>query len=242
MNLRVAWLVAMGAAFGSVVVAQDNVMKPAAVVATQFVRLAAFDFAALLPAPPPAGSLAARVDLEAVLQVQAWRTPEQIAWAKLVEKDQVFNHAAVLGAWFTSERLPLTAAFFTAIGDDLRAIDPVAKQPFLRARPWAVDSRVQPCVAQPASTSYPSGSATQSFVWAELLAELIPAKRDELLARAHRAAWGRVIGGVHFPSDVVAGEIVARAYLAEARKSAAFRAALERSRNEVNTASTVSRQ
>ena len=79
-------------------------------------------------------------------------------------------------------------------------------------------------------------------MWAEFLAELIPAKRDELLARAHRAAWGRVIGGVHFPSDVLAGETVARAYLAEARKSAAFRAALERSRNEVNTASTVSRQ
>lgn len=240
MNLRVAWLVAMGAAFGSVVLAQDNVMKPAAVVATQFVRLAAFDFAALLPAPPPAGSLAARVDLEAVLQVQAWRTPEQVAWAKLVEKDQVFNHAAELGPWFTADRLPLTAAFFTAIGDDLRAIDPVAKQPFRRARPWAVDSRVQPCVAQPASTSYPSGSATQAFVWAELLTEMIPAKRDELSARAHRAAWGRVIGGVHFPSDVVIGEIVARAYLAEARKSAAFRETLERSRNEVNAASSAS--
>lgn len=214
-----------------------NVMKPpAAAPAVKFVRLAAFDFAALLPAPPAKDTLAAQVDLEAVLQVQAWRTPEQIAWAKLVEKDQVFNHAAVLGAWFTAERLPATAAFFTALGEDLRAIDPVAKQPFLRPRPWVVDARVQPCVTQPASSSYPSGSGMQSFVWAELLGEMIPAKRDELIARAHRAGWGRVIGGVHFPSDVVAGQRLAEAYLKEARKSTAFREALERSGNEVNAA------
>ena len=217
--------------------AQENVMKaarPIAAPTVRFVAPTALDYVALLPVPPVQGTLAAQVDIEAVLQVQAWRTPEQVAWAKVVEKDQVFNHAAVLGAWFTAERLPATVAFFTALGEDLRAIDPVAKQPFLRPRPSVVDARVQPCVTQPASSSYPSGSGMQSFVWAELLAEMIPAKRAELLARAHRAAWGRVLGGVHFPSDVVAGQRLAEAYLKEARKSAAFREALERSRNEMS--------
>ncbi len=210
--------------------------RPAAAPTVRFVAPTALDYAAILPVPPAKDTLAAQVDLEAVLQVQVWRTPEQIAWAKLVEKDQVFNHAGVLGAWFTAERLPATAAFFTALGQDLRAIDPVAKQPFLRPRPWVVDARVQPCVTQPASSSYPSGSGMQSFVWAELLAEMIPAKRDELIARAHRAAWGRVIGGVHFPSDVVAGQRLAEAYLKEARKNPAFVTALARSRDELNAA------
>ena len=95
---------------------------------------------------------------------------------------------------------------------------------------------MQPCVTQPASSSYPSGSGMQSCVWADLLAEMIPAKRDELIARAHRAGWGRVIGGVHFPSDVVAGQRLAEAYLKEARKSPAFVTALARSRDEVNAA------
>lgn len=211
---------------------QDTVMRApamakaaAAPVAPQFVKLEAFDFRALLPEPPAAGSLAARTDLEAVLQVQAWRTPEQVAWARVVDKDSVFLHAEILGAGFTAERLPVTAAFFKRVADDMRALDGAAKKPFLRPRPTTIDPRVQPCVTLPTSTSYPSGSAMQAFVWAELLAEAVPAKRTELMARAHRAAWGRVIGGVHFPSDVVAGALLADVYLAEARKSAAFREA-----------------
>ncbi len=229
--LGAAGLALGGAAAG----AQENVMAPPAAnvmapragtagapAAPHFVRLAAFDFRALLPAPPTAGSLDARADLETVLQVQAWRTPEQVAWARRVARDSVFFNGEVLGAWFGEERLPLTAAFFRQVGDDLRALDGAAKLPFLRARPSAVDARVQPCVDLPTSSSYPSGSGMQAFVWAELLAEIFPAQRAALLERASRAAWGRVIGGVHFPSDVVAGRKLAEAYLAVAREVPEF--------------------
>ena len=212
--------------------AVENVMKPT-VAAAHFVNVAAFDFRALLPEPPVAGSLAAESDLMAVRRAQAERTPEQVAWAKLVERDAVFNNASVLGAWFEKEKLPRTAEFFQQIGDDLRAMDGASKKPFLRARPTVVDPGLQPCVAVPASTSYPSGSAMQAFVWAELLAEAWPAKRGELLERAERAAWGRVIGGVHFPSDLVGGKRLAGVFLAEARKSAEFRAGLEACREEL---------
>jgi acid phosphatase (class A) len=211
--------------------AQENVMAPPgstkAAAQPFFVRLDAFDFRALLPAPPAAGSLAARTDLETVLQVQAWRTPEQVDWAKRVARDSVFFNREVLGAWFSEERLPLAAAFFRRLGDDIRALDGAAKLPFQRLRPSAVDPRVQPCVELPTSSSYPSGSGMQAFVWAELLAEIFPAQRDALLARASRAAWGRVIGGVHFPSDVVAGRTLATAYLAIARTVPEFARQLE---------------
>ena len=183
--------------------------------------------------PPAPGSVAAQAELDIVLQVQAWRTPEQVAWAQRVEKDSVYNQPEIVGAWFTPENLPRTAAFFKDIGDDLRAFDAAAKKPFLRPRPSAVDPAVRPCVTVPASTSYPSGSGMQAQVWAELLAELFPEKRDALLDRAQRAGWGRVIGGVHFPSDIVAGRLIARAYFEECRKHAAFRDALEACRREV---------
>lgn len=226
----------------SVAPAQENVMRPAVPVpapanagpmAPQFVSLTAFDFRALLPEPPAAGSIAAQSDLEAVLQVQAWRTPEQVAWALRVEKDSVFNHAEILGGWFGAERLPRAEMFFKRLADDMRALDGAAKKPFLRPRPSMIDPRVQPCVTLPTSTSYPSGSGMQAFVWAQLLAEAVPAKRDALMARAHRAAWGRVIGGVHFPNDVVAGARLADAYLVEARKNAAFREAWAAARDEI---------
>jgi acid phosphatase (class A) len=200
----------------------ENVMRPPQTPKAQFVALEVFDFAALLPPPAARGSVAEQAELETVLQVQAWRSAEQVAWAKLIERDTVFNHANLFGEWFTPQRLPQTAKFFQRLGEDMRAIDGAAKKPFQRPRPSAIDARIIPCVALPASTSYPSGSALQAFVWAELLSEVFPERADALRARAERAAWGRVIGGVHFPSDVIAGRRLAPVYLAAARKHPEF--------------------
>ncbi|MEO5960633.1 MAG: phosphatase PAP2 family protein [Opitutaceae bacterium] len=212
----------------------ENVMSGgAAKSVVHYVNPAALDVAKIIAPPPKEGSIAALADLEAVLAVQTWCTSEQIAWAKRIERDEIFNHASILGSWFKKENLPLTTAFFTDLGEDLRALDAVAKKPFLRPRPSAIDRRVEPCVSVPASTSYPSGSALQAFVWAEILADLFPEKKEDVMARAHRVAWGRVIGGVHFPSDLVAGRVLAEAFLKECDKSRAFRDALEMSRREI---------
>jgi acid phosphatase (class A) len=228
--------------FGSAVIfvlpgrSQENMMQPGALVVSvlnRFARIDALDMKSIVPPPPAAGSVAAQSELQTLLQIQAWRTDEQVAWARTVARDVVFNCAAIIGSWFTPERLPRTTAFFNLIADDMKALDALAKKPFLRQRPSQVDARIEPCVTTPPSTSYPSGSATQSLVWAELLAEVFPAKREELLNRAERAAWGRVIGGVHYPSDLVAGQMLARAYLAECRKSQVFQEAFAASRAEL---------
>lgn len=213
----------------------------ATAVPVRFMDAAALDYANLLPPPPAEGSVAALADLEAVLQVQAWRTPEQVEWAKRVERDSVFYNANVVGEWFTKENVPLATVFFKDLDNDLRAIDSAAKKPFLRPRPPKADSRVQPCVTLGTSTGYPSGSAIQAFVWAELLSEVWPEKRAELVARAHRAAWGRLLGGVHYPSDLVAGRLLAEPFLAECRKSAEFRERWEACRAELREAAVQGR-
>jgi acid phosphatase (class A) len=65
-----------------------------------------------------------------------------------------------------------------------------------------------------------------------VLAEIFPDKRDALLDRAHRAAWGRVLAGVHFPTDLIGGELMAEAIVAKLKESEAFRAAVEKCRTE----------
>lgn len=219
------------------VVAAENVMTlaPAATPspAPRYVKPEAFAFARLVAPPPAADSLAGEADLAVVQHVQRERTPEQIAWAKATERDAIFNHAEIIGAWFSEARLPRTAAFFKALDGDLRAIDRAAKQPFLRRRPYDLDPAIELCVTRPTSTSYPSGTAIQAFVWAELLAEAFPQHRAALLTRARRVSWGRVIGGVHFPSDIMAGEKLAPAFLAAVRESAEFRADWEACRREL---------
>jgi acid phosphatase (class A) len=218
--------------------AQGNVMTPATgSVASRFVTVSAFNLPQLLPAPPAPGSLAAQSDLEVVLQIQAWRTPEQVAWAKTVEKQTVFTiYGEIMGAAFTPERVPALVALLKQVTDDVRPVSDAAKKVHPRARPYVVDPRVKPCVDAPQNDTYPSGHALSSYLMAEVLAELAPDRRDALLDQAHRAAWGRILGGVHFPTDIEAGRILAAAVIVELRKSAAFREALDQCRAEFSAA------
>lgn len=215
--------------------AQEMATKatPAKVAVAHFIKPTAVDCAMILPPPPAAGTLSARADLEAVLQMQAWRTPEQVVWAKRIEKNDAFIFGDVIGAWFTRENLPLTAALLKDVDEDRRAVTDVAKNLFARPRPWVVDPRVQPCVEKPTNDSYPSGHATSIFTRAGVLAEIFPEKKVEIFEFAHRAAWGRVYGGVHFPSDLVGGWTLAEPVVEELNKSAAFQAQIETCRAEI---------
>lgn len=225
--------IATAALRGPLASAQDYAMNAAAAgKGGHFVQTAEFEIARILPAPPASGSLAARADLEAVLQAQAWRTPEQEAWARLIDKDTPFNQASVLGAWFTKENLPVTAALINEVTEDVNAVGALTKALYARPRPPQVDARVKPVVPVPATASYPSGHCTRAFAWAAVLAEIFPEKRSELLARAERSAWGRVLAGVHFPSDTIGGRLLAEAVIAKMRERPAFRAAVEKCRAE----------
>ena len=197
-----------------------------------FLQPAAIDFKAILPPPPAAGTLGALGDLESVLQAQAARTPAEIAWAKFVERDNVFNHASVLGAWFSKEKLPATEQFLREVSDDMYTVSRGAKGLFPRPRPFLVDASIKPCVDRPDSGSYPSGHSMQAFVWAMVLGDIFPEQQSALLARAHEAAWGRVMGGVHFPTDLVGGRLLAEAIVAELRKNPAYQAGVEKCRAE----------
>jgi acid phosphatase (class A) len=167
------------------------------------------------------------------LQAQSWRTPEHIAWAKRVDKNDAFMWSDVIGALFTRENLPLTAALLKDTDEDRHEITEVAKKLFARARPWVVDPKVQPCVGKPSNDSYPSGHTTSFFTRAGVLAEIFPEKREELFEFAHRAAWGRVHAGVHFPSDLVGGWVLAEPIVAVIKKSPAFQERVSQVRNEI---------
>lgn len=203
---------------------------PAAEAGGKFLIGSTLDLRQILPAPPPPESPAGQADLETVLQVQAARTPAQMAWAREVEDDSLYANARVLGEWFTAKNLPLTGAFFASVDADVNFLGP--KKYFMRPRPPFADARVKPCVHVTDTSSYPSGHAVRAWVWAELLAEIFPESREALTERARAVCWGRVIGGAHFPSDTTAGRRLADAVVAELLKNAAVRAEIARCRAE----------
>jgi len=210
----------------------EGTVAPVAV--GHFFSPGSIDWKAVLPPPPAPGSIAALGDLETVLQVQAARTPADIAWAKLIVQDNYFaDYGDVLGPWFEEKNLPVLAEFFRQVSADAWLVGNRMKNLYPRQRPPVVEPLVQPCVEIPKTNSYPSGHSLRAFVMAAVLGDVFPDRQAELEVRAHRVAWGRIIGGVHFPTDDVGGRIVARAIVAELRKSPAYRAAVEKCRAEV---------
>jgi acid phosphatase (class A) len=83
------------------------------------------------------------------------------------------------------------------------------------------------------SYSYPSGHATYGAVTGILLANMVPEKRRELFARGWDYGESRVVGGVHFPTDVESGRIEATAMVALMMQNADFRADLAAARVEL---------
>ena len=118
--------------------------------------------------------------------------------------------AIALGADLASRRrLPLgalvaTAAYFVAAG-----LSSWLKNVFDRPRPSVVDPAVHPLVDVPHSYAMPSGHATSAFAAAVAVGLVYPSLRWPLVVLAALIALSRVWLGVHYPGDVVAGQVLA---------------------------------
>jgi acid phosphatase (class A) len=185
-------------------------------------------------APPPADdSDQTKAEINELLDLQKNRTPDMEKAAQADQEEVVFRFADVLGADFATEKLPLTTAFFAKVhkaeGDN---VDP-AKDVWGRPRPFLKDSRIQPCVKLSKSGSYPSGHATTGTLFGIFLARMIPEKKAELFARAQIFAHNRMVGGVHYRSDIEAGRIAGTLIAAELWRKAGFRKEFEEAKKEL---------
>jgi len=187
--------------------------------------------AAAVGAPPAAGSDEAKADLAIVLWEQERRTAADLARAASEEELTLAAYAEVLGD-ADPARHPRTMALLELARNDAWAAAGPIKQRYARPRPFVADPRVRPAVALETTASFPSGHATRGVLFALLLAELRPDLREALLARGRLIGFDRVIGGVHFPSDVAAGQRLGRALFERLRPTAPYQAALQAARAE----------
>jgi acid phosphatase (class A) len=163
------------------------------------------NLAQILPAPPRDGSAQSIQELEEILLFQKTRTREMIIYAQDDCEKSVFRFATVFGLSFNEKNLPATAAFFKkTMKTGSGMISPV-KDSWKRTRPYKADKRVIPCLKLPSGYSYPSDHASTGRLIAIILARMIPEKREEIMKRSREFAENRVIGGVHYRSDIEAG-------------------------------------
>ena len=142
--------------------------------------------------------------------LHANRTPQLIAasWALLRRQPSVF--ASALGVDMTKSTPMISAGLrqFLALVDG--ACDQI-KQQVRRPRPYLSHPNLQPCLPPEAGFSFPSGHASWYTAAADLLADLLPQRRERLLEMAQHGDASRVMCGVHYHSDVLAAQRLGRA-------------------------------
>lgn len=181
-------------------------------------------FAAAFAPPPPRGSAAERAELDELLALQRARTPAEVDAARADRKTEISRFYGVLGLKDPSARLPKTEAIAQSVEDDLRPLVRAAKDRYLRLRPYAVEPRLDPCIANVAADlSYPSGHSAYGYSMAYLLADMVPERRTQLLGRADEFARQRMVCGVHFHSDIEAGRKAAELLMMRLRAAPDFR-------------------
>lgn len=201
------------------------------------------DIVALLPPPPEPGSAEAIADADEAYRVYSARTPEQFALGKDQNKLTIFHFAPAIGPWFRAGIAPKLEALFKQVESEAKTATDIGKHGFKRARP---------CKAEPArfadpvepndvgAYSYPSGHATRGILYALVLSEIFPDRREALLVKGREAGWLRVQGGMHYPTDIYAGRVwgqaLARAFLSNAR----FRRDLTEAKAELMSAQKAS--
>jgi len=108
------------------------------------------------------------------------------------------------------------------------------KDHYREARPSQVCPAVMPMMDPPVTPSFPSGHALQSHLISLCLREAgWPHSQPTLLFDlSRRVAQNRVIAGLHYPLDNVAGEVAAEACFAMLKTGDKFKALLSRARTE----------
>jgi acid phosphatase (class A) len=178
---------------------------------------------AVVGKPPAPGSATERDDLAVLSWLQKYRTPEQVAsaWLLLERNPLMFSRALGLDMGKTTPAISKGLRTFLVVVDSATS---EFKTGFRRPRPYQSHPELKPCLPPESGFSFPSGHATWYAAAAELLSALVPERRERLEQVGSHGGGSRTLCGVHYPSDVEAGQRLGRASAAQLLKTSQWQA------------------
>jgi len=155
--------------------------------------------------PPTPGSREEAADLAVLLWLQRFRTPEMVAATWLMLDRHVSTFSSAVGAELGGSTPALKAGLESFMAPVSAAYGGIKRQQ-ARVRPYLAHPELRPCLPPEGTGSFPSGHAVWFRATAELLADLLPERRERLELVGRQGGANRVLCGVHYPSDVEAGQ------------------------------------
>jgi acid phosphatase (class A) len=156
------------------------------------------------PFPTP-GSVEEAADVETLMKFQENRTEED---CKLAGAEESATLEKMFTGILTKKEIKKQNFKLLKHYGEAGANMYIAKKIYGRPRPYLSHSQIKPCIALENTASYPSGHTTAARVLGRLLAKIYPERAEAIMIRAERVALNRVIGGVHYPSDIAAGKVL----------------------------------
>lgn len=197
-----------------------------------------------VPLPPAPGSPTDLTDKTRSNQFKALEDSDRwllaTAHAELRPPLALQHFDCALGVRLGSAATPSLNRLMQRLFDDSDAAAELIKARGFRPRPVGDDPARRSCQrltdAGRRSASYPSGSSTVAAVYGEAFAALEPQRATEARRIAHEMGLSRLVCGMHYPSDVAAGETLGKAVFKAAAATPGFDAELAAARTELAAA------
>jgi acid phosphatase (class A) len=224
--LALALALSLGACGGRLVSPTERVLHHVAG-APAYVNAEVFKTSAFQPPPAP-GSEAQKADLAAVLDWQQKRTAADCARSQATA-DADYDFFWGDKPLFPSPLPPEVKEFFKRLDYDAGEAINNMKNRYARLRPFkGYPAEVLPCIKKSKGYSYPSGHASYSRIFVDVLGDIAPERKEEFVKRADEMAADRVVGGVHYPTDIAAGKAFGDDFHARLLQSPAYLKDVER--------------
>jgi len=183
---------------------------------------------ASIPGPPAPESEEDQSDVAKLLTLQETRTEKDCARAKTEAEFSLQHFFGPPYGPLKMKEVEKLNPFYEEINRESYRPNLIgaAKKKWHRIRPFSAHPEIEPCVKKEPSFSYPSGHTAMSRIYSLALSEVFPKLRKKLLWRANQIALDRMIGGVHYPSDVRDAKILADRIFQYMKKREDFQKAL----------------
>ena len=229
---KIIWGLALAALLASSAMAQDLRAK------TGYLKPGTIDIMAVLPAAPVAGE--GRYDADRAIFKATRRfvgTPrwematKDVSWQ---DADMLRDFSCALGVEVTPAKAPRILKLLTKAGNDTQRETNVAKKANKRLRPFLIDEGqiCQPLEELKDSYDYPSGHTTGGWTWALVLADVVPDRASQIMARGRAYGESRIVCGAHNASAVEAGRLSATVTMTSVRSTSAYMRDLKAARAE----------